>query len=474
MKSKKLKHGSLAAALTAVFLVVVVLVNIVATILIERFDLSIDVTGNKIYEMSDQTTDYLKGYGEKTTIYVLADEDLFKTASTEYGQAYQMIEKFRKQNSSITTEYINLSESPDFQTKFPNESLATGDIIVAGDNGRYKHLTATDLFEQNYDTETYQAIGISSKVEQSVASALEYISGANPASAVMITNHQENSLDVLVSLLEKNNYDVSEASLLNGEIDSSADLVIIGAPVVDFTDEEIAALESYLNNDGKYGKADVYIASAAQPDLPKLEAFLLKWGIQLQSGLVLEYDQSLLYQFQNEPFVFPGQNAYTERIANPNLQVLAPNLKPMSQATPTEPNVTVTPVMSTSDTVALRPSDASSNWSATNNDLTSFEVTLAAEKTSDGATSRIVAFSSIELFQLLEAAGLNNGDFALSVINTAANKQSDLQIVSKSLTPSLLNINLLQAMLIMVVFVILIPAAVLIVGLVVWLRRRNR
>ena len=73
--------------------------------------------------------------------------------------------------------------------------------------------------------------------------------------------------------------------------------------VVDFTDEEIAALESYLNNDGKYGKAVVYIASAAQPDLPKLEAFLLKWGIQLQSGLVLEYDQSLLYQFQNEPFV---------------------------------------------------------------------------------------------------------------------------------------------------------------------------
>lgn len=474
IKSKKLKHGSLAAALTAAFLVIIVLVNIVAGLLIERFDISIDLTGEKIYEMSGQTISYLENYSEKTTIYVLADETVFKTASTEYGQAYEMIENFKKRSEAITTEYIDLSVSPDFQTKFPNENFTTGDVLVAGENGRYKHLTSTDLFQQNYDSATYQVTEILSTVEQSVAGALEYVSGANPASAVMLTGHKESSFDALSELLTKNNYTVSSVSLLNGTIDQDANLVVIGAPTVDYTADEIAALETYLNNNGQFGRSIVYIASAAQPDLPNLEAFLLKWGIQLESGLVLEYDQNLLYQYQNEPFVFAGQNVYTDRLTNPNLQILAPNLKPMRAVDPTEANVTTTSIMQTSDTVALRPSDASDSWSATKNDLTTFEVALAAEKTSNGATSRIVVFSSAELFELLDASTLNNGSFVLSVLNTAADKKSDLQIVSKSLTPSLLNISHFQMLLCMVVFVILIPAAVLAAGLIVWLGRRNR
>ena len=43
---KKLKHGSMAVAFTAVFIAVLVLINIVATQVFERFPLSFDMTSN--------------------------------------------------------------------------------------------------------------------------------------------------------------------------------------------------------------------------------------------------------------------------------------------------------------------------------------------------------------------------------------------------------------------------------------------
>ena len=70
LQNKKFKHGSLATAITAIFIAIIVVVNIVVALLIDRFDWKIDLTANQIYQVTDQTEEYLKNYNEKVTIYV--------------------------------------------------------------------------------------------------------------------------------------------------------------------------------------------------------------------------------------------------------------------------------------------------------------------------------------------------------------------------------------------------------------------
>ena len=106
-QNKKFKHGSLATAITAIFIAIIVVVNIVVALLIDRFDWKIDLTANQIYQVTDQTEEYLKNYNEKVTIYVLEEEEAFKTYSDLYTQAYYIIEKFASLNSNITTESVS-------------------------------------------------------------------------------------------------------------------------------------------------------------------------------------------------------------------------------------------------------------------------------------------------------------------------------------------------------------------------------
>ncbi len=260
-------------------------VNIVVALLIDRFDWKIDLTANQIYQVTDQTEEYLKNYNEKVTIYVLEEEETFKTYSDLYTQAYYIIEKFASLNSNITTEYINLTEHPDFATNYPDVELVNGDLLLVGENGRYQALTGDDLFTQSY-SDDYQTSEVLSMAEQSIDSALAYIVGEDPVNVAMISGHEEIDLSSIQDVFEKSNYNFNSVSLLTGTIPDDTDMVLIACPSVDYTADEIAKLVSFLDNNGQLGKTVTYFGSASQGTLPNLEAFLSKWGMALSMNWI--------------------------------------------------------------------------------------------------------------------------------------------------------------------------------------------
>lgn len=72
---KKLKYGSLATGITIIFVAVVVLVNVVVSQLVDRYpNLKLDLTTNNIYEISDETMDYIKNLNQKVEIGVSVEE----------------------------------------------------------------------------------------------------------------------------------------------------------------------------------------------------------------------------------------------------------------------------------------------------------------------------------------------------------------------------------------------------------------
>ena len=93
--SKKFKHGAMATAFTCVFIAVVVLVNVVATILFDRFPITIDLTENRYIPFQRTQGDYIEGINKEVTVTVLATEDALKTFSTATNTQDRQISFFR-------------------------------------------------------------------------------------------------------------------------------------------------------------------------------------------------------------------------------------------------------------------------------------------------------------------------------------------------------------------------------------------
>ena len=166
---KKLKHGAMATTLTIVFFVFLVLVNVVATKLFERYPITIDLTKEKIYSISEQSEDYIKSIDMDVMITVCADEQAFAGLSTYTQQANEVMKTYSKYNDKIKYQYMDINANPDFYKDYTDE-VAQYDIIVEtnpeGDDGkkvkRTRVIGLIDLVQFNDElTQMFSQYGVS-------------------------------------------------------------------------------------------------------------------------------------------------------------------------------------------------------------------------------------------------------------------------------------------------------------------------
>ncbi len=283
-KNKKFKYGGAAAALTALFIVAVILINLIASMLISHYDWKIDLTSSQKYQISDQTTAFLKDYDKDVQIIVLNSEQAFKTESAYTLQAYNVLKNMVAQNPThLSLDFVDLNENPGFASQYSDEQLQTDGVLVVDSEGNHRYLSTSDLFITSYSS-SEQTVEISSDVEEQVAHALEYISGENPVSIDVITGHSETDISSIQGTIESNGYDFTSSNLITDGIPEGTDVVFIDAPTVDYSTDDIAKLSDYLNQGGSV----VYFAAASQPQLPNLEGLLSQYGITFSTGTVIE------------------------------------------------------------------------------------------------------------------------------------------------------------------------------------------
>ena len=72
LKSRKAKRGSVAIAITAVFICIIILINFITGLLVERFpSLQFDMTASQTYQLQSDTSEYLSQLDKDITLYVL-------------------------------------------------------------------------------------------------------------------------------------------------------------------------------------------------------------------------------------------------------------------------------------------------------------------------------------------------------------------------------------------------------------------
>lgn len=481
LKSRRFKHGSMATVLTIGFIVVVVVVNIIANLILDRFPADIDLTDDGIYQLTEESIDFVKNLDGDVNVHVCVSESDFigaASSSTYYKQAYEIINGYSKYNKNIKVDYVDLMEEPEFKQKYTGYDIADGSIIVESDK-RVKVASINDLFNtsQNQSTGSYD---ISSKAEQVMTSAIMYVSDDEVMKVSVLTGHSESSVDGFTSILTANNYETTTQNISTEEINPEATLAVIYAPTTDYSAEELDKLDAFLDNDGKFGKTLIYIAAINQPELPNLEEFLSEWGIQLGTGVLYETNTANAYGNQFIMGLDYTAADYTEDLRQADLPFIGSYCRPVSTLWEESGNRTTTVLLSTPQTAILVPYDADENFDISAQEQKAYGAAVLGQRTryegSEGISSNVLVFGGTELFNasLTSSATFNNNEYTVNLINGLAGKEESISIVDVSFDEETLTITQSQYFTMNVLFMFILPIAMIVIGIVIWVLRRNK
>lgn len=484
MKSRKAKHGTVAMAITALVIVMVIVLNIIIGLLVNRFpDLELDLTSNNSFALQDDTIDYVSHLNNDVTVYILMEKDTFESQGTYFVQAQKMLNKMvSKSNGKMKVKYVDLTSNPSFTSDYPNvdwQSSSANNIVLVESGKQYKVLTLADCFE--YDEQTYNYNGSYSftgtKIEQAVVTAILNVTTDDKVVVDMIKGNNEQDYSSLKSLLENNAYQVNEVSLATGDFDKDAKVAIMYAPSVDLDEKIVEKLSTWLSNDGKYGRSLIYVPTADMGEMPNLDDFLKEWGMSIDRGYVFETDESTLVS-ASSPYAFTVSygDYYKDNLKNSKIPVVVSE----SHAVNITDENTAHALLKTTDKAGVLPIDADKSWDY-KDAITGNGENVAAEgvmTNEDKKSSRVVVFGSYIMFSdtIMKYNSFNNSAYFMNVINTIADKEDvGITIESKSIDNTELGItDVATQNTMLVVFVIVIPIAILVAGFVFWLRRRNR
>lgn len=484
MKSRKAKHGTVAMAITALVIVMVIVLNIIIGLLVNRFpDLELDLTSNNSFALQDDTIDYVSHLNNDVTVYILMEKDKFESQGTYFVQAQKMLNKMAsKSDGKMKIKYVDLTSNPSFTSNYPNvdwQSSSANNIVLVESGKQYKVLTLTDCFE--YDEQTYNYYGTYSftgtKIEQAVVTAILNVTTDDKVVVDMIKGNNEQDYSSLKSLLENNAYQVNEVSLATGDFDKDAKVAIMYAPSVDLDEKIVEKLSTWLSNDGKYGRSLIYVPTADMGEMPNLDDFLKEWGMSIDRGYVFETDETALVN-ANSPYAFTVSygDYYKDNLKNSKIPVVVSE----SHAVNITDENTAHALLKTTNKAGVLPIDADKSWDY-KDAITGNGENVAAEgvmTNEDKKSSRVVVFGSYVMFSdtIMQYNSFNNSAYFMNVINTIADKEDvGITIESKSIDNTELGItDVATQNTMLIVFVIVIPIAILVAGFVFWLRRRNR
>lgn len=474
---KRFKHGSLAVVVTVIFLAAVVLVNVIVGMLVTKFPVKLDLTTNGLFEVSDKTRDYLKELDSDVHITVTTDEAGLAAGSAIGKQVVELVNKYAQYSDKITVSFLNPEKNPeliaDMNKRYAGD--VTTKIIVIESGERIKALAASEIINQDYTTNK-----ASSNAEQALTSAIMAVTDANPMKITLLTGESGSDVTALENILSTNGYIIEEVDPLTGAIDQESKMVIVNSPIADYTDTTIKKLDTFMSNDGKLGKNLVYIASIYQKPTPNIDAFLTDWGLSVGEGYVMDSDPNYTIQGSNgSPIGMYAQvptNDYTATVENKGAPLFLPLPRPVYTLFTEKDTRKTTSILATNDTAFVVTADT------TNENVVQAKQNIIALGTktislgSSLASSNVLAIGSGDMFieMVMTTSTYSNGSFSISMLNKLNDKEMGITIVPKDLMGNVLGMADTSKSVVAAIAIFVIPIVIIGLGVVVWLRRRNR
>lgn len=470
ISKKHIKNGSYNMAMAAIFIVIVVVINMIVGAIPSKYS-QLDVSSSKLYTIGDETKKVLKALDKDVTIYQIAQ------SGSEDDTISNLLKRYKDESKHIKVEVKDPVVNPKFASEYTTDDLAANSlIVVCGD--RNKVISYNDMYSTSVDYNTWQQTTTGFDGEGQITSAIGYVTSEDLPIMYTLSGHGEKDLDSSFKEdIQKANIDIKELNLLTeGKVPDDADCLMIVSPTSDISEEEKTEILDYLEAGGKA----MIFSDYTQDDLPNFDAVLASYGVKRAEGIVFEGD-SQHYGMQMPYYLVPTVNSTdaSSETASAGSYVLAPYAQGIQKTDDVRDTVTIDSILTTSDQAYSKTNMQSSQIEKEDDDVNGpFDLGVAiTEKLDDDKETQIVYYSTANLMesQVNQMVSGGNEKLLLESLSwmTSTDESSSVSISSKSLQSTSLTVTDYDAAFWKICTIGLIPGVFLVAGFLIWLRRRK-
>lgn len=470
INKKYLKNGSYSFAISAIFICVIIVINLIVGELPSKYT-QLDVSEGKLYSIGNQTKEVLKGLEKDVTIYQIAQE------GSEDETIANLLEKYADESKHVKVVKKDPVVNPKFVSEYTSEDISANSlIVVCGD--RNKVIDYQNIYEASldYTTYSYQTTGFDG--EGQITSAIAYVTSEDLPILYTLEGHGEKELGSAIKEgIEKSNIQINSLNLLTeGTVPEDTDCLLINSPSTDISAEEKDAILEYLENSGK----SMIFSDYTEEKLENFDSILENYGVKRADGIVFEGDTQR-YGMQMPYYLIPEIQSTDASgdVASSGYMVLAPYAQGIQKLEEVRDTLTVESLLTTSDSSYSKTNMNSDTLEKEEEDIEGpFDLGVSITETvGEDKETQIVYYSTANLMdnQINQLVSGGNAQMILSSLNwmTGSEEQTNVSIPSKNLQVSYLTLTAYDTSFWTICTIGLIPGFFLIVGFVVWYKRRK-
>ena len=470
ISKKHIKNGSYTMVMSVIFIAVVIVINMIVSTIPSKYS-EIDISSQKLYSIGDETKEMLKNLEKDVTIYQIAQ------SGSEDENIANLLKKYEDESKHIKVEQKDPVVNPKFVSQYTSDDLSANSlIVVCGD--RNKVIDYNNMYETSIDYQTYSSQTTGFDGEGQITSAIGYVTSENLPVLYTVEGHGEKDMDSSIKEdIEKANMDIKSLNLLTeGSVPDDADCLFIDSSSTDFSSDEKDAIIEYLENGGKA----MIFSDYTTEDMPNFDAILENYGVQRVDGVVFEGDNQH-YAMQMPYYLVPTINSTdaSSETASAGYYVLAPYAQGIKQLEDVRDTVKIESILTTSDQAYSKTDLNSNTIEKEDGDVEGpFDLGVSiTESLDDDKETQIVYYSTSNLMDSQTNQMVSGGNEKLIMESlkwmTDTEESASVSIPSKSLEVSYLTITDYDAAFWKICTIALIPGIFLVIGFVVWIKRRK-
>ena len=421
-----------------------------------KHSVQFDWTSNKRNTLSQSSIDLLKTLKDPVSVTVYIQDD-----ETVHAAVKEILQRYQREKKDFTFRLIN--PDIDFEAAQHDGIERYGQIIIKYNNNKEN---------------------ISSLSEQTISNALLRLSRPDMRKLVFIKGHGERSLkdnnntsySKLAEELANKGFAIDTHNLLLGSVPQDTNVVVIAAPERPYLEGELELIRDYVEQGGNM------LWMMDPGDMQGLEQLAELLGIRFQDGIIVDNNTNLRNTLRIQ---HPAMIPVLDYQAHPVTENIEYNtLFPISRGVEQTNNTFVGTIIAQS--LPLSWSEASALGSdivyePENGDIEgpvgivlALEREVTNENSQEGASQRIIISGDSDFIANSYIGAGANLSLGLNIFNWLVGDDDLIAIDPRKAPDTQLELDDTEVMMIGLGYFIVLPAGLILTGIVIWLRRRNR
>lgn len=469
---KMFGHRFIAGSWSAIAAVIVIVIAVVANLIVGSLPATttqIDMTTDSLYALSDQTKRIAASLDRDVTLYLLA------SSGNEDATISRFLNRYAALSNHIKVENIDPNLQPTFLKGYDLETARLyQNSVIVDSGGRYRLVGYDEIFVTDYSMDYYSYSYNATTTfagENAITNAIHYVTSDHLPKVYVLGGHGEEELSGdITSMIKQDNMEYETLSLLSLDaVPEDAAAVLINAPASDLGDDETEALIAYLQGGGSVVLLTDYIEEGKMTNLLRVTQSM---GLTVQNGIVIEGDRNMRVS-RYPHYLLPDMTSHeiTDALISGGYYILTPVAQPIAETEGSGADITWLLTTSDSAYAKLAALDTKTTEKEDGDTDGPFHVGAVSEK--DG---KLIWFSSADMLNgnVDRTVAGGNSNLLLNALNWMGGQEESISIRAKSVDEETLTVPASSASFWSVVMIGVIPAVLIIAGIIIYVRRKRR